>query len=184
MSTLWNVNVLEVASDWVDLEVVMDHPDAGPFPEDRVFALCLLTGDAYRLESTDWIPNCPLGDAIPREQSYEPSDVAPRVDEFIRRALIYRAYRLPWDGNAASEETDGRVLADGIERDSEEWRDAWWEKWAQFWNDKYNLPRAIYRVWVTDAKWLQHLSAGMTFASAAYSETGPWLNENRMISPE
>ena len=135
MSELWNVTVEEVGPDWVDLEVVLAHPDANPFPEDRVFALCLLTGEAYALESmTNWVPNCPLGEAIPREQSYQPFDVAPRVDEFVTRVLIYKAYKLPWNGDAAGAEVDRCVAEIGIERNSEQWRDAWHEKWGKYWN--------------------------------------------------
>ena len=182
MSSLWRVSVIDTGTDWVDLEVIFSHPDAGPFPEDPVFALCLLTGEAYKFDA-NWnrIPGCPLGMAIPFEKSYQPLDIAPRVDEFVNRVLIYEAHNLPWDGEAALERVDQEVLNLGIERNSEEWKDAWQDQWRRFWKDKNNLPRAIYRIWATDPKWLQHLSTGLTYDSAAFSQLGPWVDEDREI---
>lgn len=181
MSAMWQITVREIRSQWVDLELVFHHPDAGSFPEDRTFALCLLTGEAYRYDSDAGrnISRCPLGDAIAFDKSYAPNDVEERVDEFVRRVVIYETHNVPWDEAAAHEQVDHEVLAHGIGRDSDQWTDAWHRHWGRYWEDKNSLPWAVYRIWVTDPKWLQHLSIGMTFESAAFSLSGPWVNEAR-----
>ena len=42
MTALWNIAVLDKGPDWMTVEVRQAHPDAGPFPEARSFALRLL----------------------------------------------------------------------------------------------------------------------------------------------
>ncbi len=39
--------MIRKGSKWIDLEVMMCHPDAGDLPEDPAFALLLLTSEAY-----------------------------------------------------------------------------------------------------------------------------------------
>jgi len=162
------------------LEVLFSHPDAGPFREDPEFALCLLTEPAYEFDANyDLVPNSPLGREIPWDKSYQPSDVAPRVNQFISRVEIYRAHNLPWVEGAAEEQVDQEVLRSGIERDSDQWEGAWQEHWRNFWAYKNNLPWAIYRIWTTDPKWLQHMSTGLKYDSAAFCRNGPRVTEDR-----
>ena len=50
MSTLWQMIVMKKKDDYIDLLVKFDHPDAGPFPQDKNFALQLLISEAYDYE--------------------------------------------------------------------------------------------------------------------------------------
>lgn len=47
MSTLWKITVMEKKDDYIDLLAKFSHPDAGPFPQDKNFALQLLINEAY-----------------------------------------------------------------------------------------------------------------------------------------
>lgn len=47
--------------------------------------------------------------------------------------------------------------------------------------DENNMPKAKYRIGVTSPKWIEHLKIGQKFDSAAYSEGGPFITENRLI---
>jgi len=47
--------------------------------------------------------------------------------------------------------------------------------------DENNMPKAKYRIWITDSKWIEHLKKGQKFDSAANSEIGPFVTENRLI---
>jgi hypothetical protein len=42
------------------------------------------------------------------------------------------------------------------------------------WHYDAPAPTAIYRIEVTDARWLEHLAAGREFVSYAWSERGPF----------
>lgn len=185
MSSLWNVSVIDKGNDWVDLSVQLSHPDAGPFPEDPVFALCLLTQEAYGFDNNyNYIPKSPLAEQIPHDRSYQPHDLAARVNEFVKRTVVFETRNCPFDEYEAHRKMDEQVLALGIAKDSEGWEDAWQDKWRDFWANPDNLPNAKYRVWVTDPKWLVHLTVGQAFDSAAYSENGPWINDNRSVEIE
>jgi hypothetical protein len=95
--------------------------------------------------------------------------------------LIYKACNLPWDEGEAHHHVDQQVLAMGIDRNSENWNAAWQDQWRNFWADKNNLPWAMYRIWTTDPKWLEHMSPGMTYNSAAFSPKGPYVEERREL---
>ena len=182
MSSMWNVSVINKGKDWVDLEVVLAHPDAGGFPDDPVFALCLLTNEAYKFnDEYKREPACSLGRAIEHDKSYQPFDVAPRVHEFVKSLVVYEVMRIPFDEDDAHAKVDEEVLAMGVEKDSKEWEDEWHEKWRDFWDDKNNMPLAKYRINVTDPKWIEHLTVGQSFDTASYSESGPWIDEERVI---
>jgi len=181
MSTLWKVSVIEKKENSIDLKVVLDHPDAGPFPDDVVFALCLLTSEAYKFDDDEQVANCALGESITHEKSYQPYDVESRVGEFIEKILIYSACNLPWDEDEAHAAVNAKVTAKGIQEESDEWEDEWEDEWGEYWNNQSNFPIAKYRIWVTDPKWIEHLKKGMSFETASYSENGPWVNENREV---
>lgn len=91
MSPLWKVKVTQKGKLWIDLdlEVVLYHPDAGDFPDDPVFALLLLTSEAY-------MPTSPLGEAIPCEDSYTPDTVRPRLSEFVEKVVVYEGHNVPF----------------------------------------------------------------------------------------
>eukprot|EP01040_Poterioochromonas_malhamensis_P016567 gene16567-18842_t len=170
MSPLWKVTVIQKGKQWIDLEVMFYHPDAGCFPDDPAFAFLLLTSEAY-------MPISPLGEAIPYEHSYMPDTVRPRLSEFVQKVVVYEVHNVPFIEREAHAKMDDQVLADGIERGTPEWGDTWQKYWRIFWSNKDNLPWAIYRIWVTT-----HMEPGLSFSSTAYSEKGPWIGKNRIIN--
>ena len=185
MSSMWNVKVLNKGQKWIDLYVEFAHPDAGPFPEEKTFALALLTSEAYGYDKDyNNIPKSPLGEAIPFDESYQPFDLESRTDQFIEKVCIYEARNLPWDEDAAHEKMDNLCKAQGLKEEDDNWENAWHDHWRNFWDDPNNLPWAKYRVWVTDDQWTTHLKVGQSFDTASYSESGPWVGEDRLLELE
>lgn len=183
MSSLWDVSVIGKGKKWIDLEVVLAHPDAGDFPEDPVFALSLLTSEAYKFgENYNRVPASPLGEKIPFDDSYQCDSLSGIVDEFIEKVVVYETRNVPFEEAEAHEKVNQKVIAMGIDEDHEDWDDEWEEKWREFWDDKENLTWAKYRVWVTDENWIEHMKIGKHFDTASYSETGPWVREDRVIT--
>lgn len=163
----------------------MCHPNAGNFPEDPAFALLLLTTEAYGFDQdNERVPIGPLGNAVPYDDSFLPDAVSPRVREFIKKVVVYKAHNVPFDEDEVQANIENKVLADGIERDTDDWEDACDNYWSNFWSDKEQVPWAMYRIWVTNNKWISHLEPGQSFDSAAYSEDGPYVDEERNIDPE
>mmetsp|Transcript_12476 Transcript_12476/g.13450 ORF Transcript_12476/g.13450 Transcript_12476/m.13450 type:complete len:190 (+) Transcript_12476:29-598(+) len=184
-SDFWVVTVISKGNKWIDLEVKRSSPDAGDFPEDRAFALLLLTSEGYGFgPGFQRIPKGPLGEAIEFNKSYLPDAVSPRVPEFIEKVVVYEAHNLPYNDDEAVAKTDDKVLADGIERGSADWGDAWGKYWNEFWASKADSPWAKYRIWVTDDKWTSHLQLEQSFDTPAYSDDGPFITEERLIDPE
>lgn len=180
MSSLWDVSVIGKGKKWIDLEVVQAHTDAGNFPEDPVFALALLTSQAYKFgENYNRIPASPLGEKIPFDNSYLCDSLKGIVSEFIEKVVVYEVKNVPFP--VAHEKVDQQVIAMGISKEHEGWNDAWGEKWDAFWNSKENIPPAKYRIWVTDERWIEHMEIGKCFDTASYSEDGPWVEGDRAI---
>eukprot|EP01040_Poterioochromonas_malhamensis_P009715 gene9715-10553_t len=182
MGPLWNVRVIKKGHRWIDLEVSMCHPHAGDFAEDPVFALLLLTAQAYAFDKNyRRIPASPLGEAIHFDDSYLPNTVKARVSEFVEKVVIYDTQNVPFDEDEQREKIDQQVIADGIERDTDEWEDVWQDYWSNLWADKYQLPNAKYRIYVTDDKWISHMESDDAYDTPAFSEDGPWITEERYI---
>lgn len=186
MSSMWGVSVIGKGKKWIDMEVVLAHPDAGDFPEDPVFALALLTSEAYGWDKDyNRVAESPLSAKIPFDDSYLPETLRSRAAEFVEKVLIYEAHNVPFEESEAHEKV-GQIVKDnlGIDEDHEDWDDEWEEEWRNFWDNKDNLPWAKYRIWVTDEQWIEHLKVGKHFDTASFSEDGPWISENRMIAVE
>jgi hypothetical protein len=65
MSTLWNVEVLELDGSTVKLRIVSAHPDAGRFATDKVFALRVLHEPSTEFnDDFETVGIGPLGDAV------------------------------------------------------------------------------------------------------------------------
>lgn len=185
MSSLWNVRVINKGKDWVDFHVETGHPDAGPFPEDADFALNLLSAKAYRWdESYNRIPCCPLGQLIPFDTFYQIGELEPYSRQVIARVIVYEARNLPWDEGAARRSVDAKCHAEGVKEGNTAWANTWEKHWREYWKDPSNLPWARYRIWVTAAKWIEHIHVGLHFDSAAYSERGPWITRDRLMTLE
>ena len=68
MSTLFNVEVLELEDATVKLRLVSAHPDAGPFGTDKVFALRVLHEPSTEFnDDFETVGIGPLGDAVDEE---------------------------------------------------------------------------------------------------------------------
>lgn len=180
MSALWKVEVLNKGNDWVDMELLFAHPDAGLFPVDPNFALQLLTCQAYGDDENydNQIPICPLGDKVPIDKSSLPDDLSVHVDDIIKKIVVYKAKRVPFDESAVHEYIDAKVKELGIYEDSVEWDVTWEDFWTWYWSDPEHLPAARYRITVTDPKWIEHLYIGLQFDSAAFSQDGPYVEED------
>lgn len=182
MSTMWDVSVIGKGRKWIDLEVVLSHPDAGNFPEDPVFALALLTSEAYAFgDNYDRIPASPLGEQIPFDDSYLCDTLRPLADQFVEKVLVYEAHNVPFEEDEAHEKVNEKVRALGFNEDSDEWDGEWEDEWRAFWESKDNLPWAKYRIWVKDENWIAHMQVNDSFDTASYSEDGPWIKENRRM---
>lgn len=184
MSTLWDVSVIDKTEQYIDLQVTLSHPDAGPFPEDKTFAFLLLTNEAYGFDDNyEYIATSPLGEAIPHEKSYQPDDVESIVDEYVTKTIVCEAKNVPYEEDDVFSTITNKLIEQGIEEDSDEWDEAWDEENDKWWENPNNIPVAKYRIWVTAPKWIEHLKKGKTFDTAAYSNNGPWINEARNQDP-
>jgi len=181
MSTLWKMTVMEKKNDYIDLLVKFDHPDAGPFPEDKNFALQLLLHEAYGFdENYKRFPNSPLGHAI-SDDTYLPEDLEELVDTYIKDVIIYETQNLPWDESEAHAQMDDLCEKDGLEIDSDDWKKAWDSHWRALWKDYKRIPWAIYRITTTGPQWTDHLKTHQEFESAGYSNGENSINKNIKI---
>ena len=65
MSTLFNVEVLELEGATIKLRLISAHPDAGPFGTDKVFALRVLHEPSTEFnDDFETVGIGPLGDAV------------------------------------------------------------------------------------------------------------------------
>ncbi|REC41412.1 hypothetical protein [Chryseobacterium sp. 5_R23647] len=181
MSTLWKITVMEKKDDYIDLLVKFSHPDAGPFPQDKNFALQLLINEAYGFdENFNRYPNSPLGKAISPDK-FQPDDLDDLVDSYIKDTIIYEAQNLPWDESEAHEQMDELCHKDGLEDEDDDWDEAWNEHWIEFWKDYNRIPWAIYRITTTDPQWTDHLEKYQEFDSAAYSNSYNSVDRNTKV---
>ncbi|MFC5872173.1 hypothetical protein ACFP3I_06220 [Chryseobacterium arachidis] len=172
---------MQKKDDYIDLLVKFDHPDAGPFPEDKNFALQLLLHEAYGYaRDFTTFPTCPLGHAIPHEK-FLPEDLVELVDTYIKDTIIYETQNLPWDEDEAHEKMNALCEKDGLQESDDNWRSAWDTHWRAFWKDYTRIPWAIYRITTTDPKWTEHLKTYQEFDSAGFSEGENYVNENIKI---
>ena len=174
MSELWSIEVLNRGARWVDLVVSQVHPDSGGMPESKGFALGLLLDGG----DDDAPIREPFGD-----DWYDVEGQEERADEFIESVRVYQLRNAPFDEKAAHATVDRAVIARGLTKGGEGWDDAWQDEWRAWWASPNGPQRATYRITAKDPKWVEHLEPGATFDSAGYSNTGPWLEENRDEKP-
>lgn len=171
MSALWKAEVLTKQPDMVELRVRQIHPDSGTFEHDKVFALRLIYDETFT-----YGPGLarqirgPLGEAISLEQTSNAAYMAAHADRFIRRVEVRDVSGPPLDLDAARARIDREVASAGIAPGGPGWDDAWEKSWRELWHDAARLPAAIYRIEVTDPRWLEHLAPGQVWESAAYTD--------------
>ena len=177
MSSLWNVKVLEKKDTIIKLQVKEIHADAGPFPIDPVCAMQLVTNSAYAFnEKYERIPCSPLGEEFRFDKSYLPSDLSGVYCKYIKDIKISSAKNLRNEDAIFSnilEELEKR----GISDTDKEWDVEYETAYQEYFQNENHIPIAEYKIVVTDSKWIAHLSSGDSFSSAAFSETGPFIEE-------
>lgn len=184
MSDLWTVEVLKRGERWVDLRVRQCHPDSGPMPETKQFALNLLLETAYGMDAQlQRRAVCPLGDVYGIERYWDADKAAERADDYIESVHLYRQVNAPFIEKAAHAAVDKKVLEKGIERDSDDWDSEWDDVWGDYWKSPDGPPIADYRIVVKDPRHIDHLKPGQHFESAAYSVDGGFVSENRDEPP-
>jgi len=177
MSDLWNVSVIEKVDTTVKFKVLGIHEDAGFFPDDPVFAMMLLTKTAYEFNNQYERVACSLlGEQIDFDKSYHHSDLAEVYKDYIAEHKVCSAKNFR-DEDAVSEYVSRKLAEAGIEEEDSCYDEKYEDFYCEYSDDPNNVPTAVYQVEVTDAKWLDHLSVGKKFNSTAYSETGPFVEE-------
>jgi uncharacterized protein YjbI with pentapeptide repeats len=180
MSSLWDVSVLNRGAAWVDVQVTLVHPDAGPFPESPGFALQLLLVPAYGYSSSHRRQaKAPLGREFGLDEYYDAELVSRRAADYIQSVCIYQAVNVPFVEKKVHAGIDKRVTARGIKKQSPDWDAAWDEEWRAYWADPTRVPSARYRIEVRDPRWVEHLQPGQSFDTAAWCPSGPWLAKTR-----
>jgi hypothetical protein len=132
MSTLWNVEVIELSGSKVKLRIVCAHPDAGRFGKDAVFALRVLHEPATEFnENFQTVGVGPLGDAVDDDRILSESWAKENAPKYVASVTVDEPDDLP-----------EMVPVDTV---------------------------ATYDIETTDPKWLEHLSEGQRWRSAAFS---------------
>lgn len=142
MSSLWRVRVLTVSGQTVALRLQMIHPDAGPFPSSREFAVRLLVD-------------------VLREGAELTEDVVESVGLSDER-------NVPFDPAAAQSDVEHAVRACGIGPEDDAWPDTFGTAWSQLWRDPDRVPTATITVRLSDPSWLRELTPGTEWDTAAY----------------
>ena len=169
MAGLWNIEVLDKASDRVTLEVRQAHPDAGAFPESRAFALRLLHEQAWKLASGSRDPAlAPLAQACDSQQVLDEAWLDANVDRFIDEIVAEDPTATPLD-----EATAARLVADqlglgALDRLTDEERAPFDDAYHELWQDRSRMPARRYRIKVTDPAFLSHIVSGARWSSVAF----------------
>lgn len=183
MSSLWDVSIVNRGAAWVDLQVTLDHPDAGSFPESAGFALQLLLVPAYGFDASyNRLATAPLGQEFATDEYYDAERVSRRAHAYIKSVRVYKAVHVPFVEKNVHAGIDKRVLAKGIGKQSPEWEAAWDSEWRAYWSDPERVPYALYRIEVRDSRWIEHIQPGQSFDTAAWCPTGPYVQKARSIA--
>ena len=110
MSSLWDVSILNRGAAWVDVQVTLEHPDAGPFPESPGFALQLLLVPAYGYDAAyQRRAKAPLGHEFGLDEYYDAELVSRRASDYIQSVCIYKTVNVPFVEKKGHAGIDKRV---------------------------------------------------------------------------
>jgi hypothetical protein len=129
-----------------------------PLPADATFFLCLLWEQAHTTRGT-------LAEHLTADDVYTPAVINDLCVWFVDRVQQVAVRNDPPIGLRWPEMSDGNS--------EKEWR-------STFWKHEDQLTQADYDVWVTDQRWIQHMSTGQTWdtttgdARAYGYETSLW----------
>ncbi len=151
MSDLFSVTVIEKGDEWVDLKLIIIHPDQNTFPENRSFGLMLIwepTFISYEYQGkTVFTHDAFALSQLSPDQILDADYVEKAQDEIVKSVSVLETGCFPesqMGANISSEELCVS-LADGE-----------------------GSPCALIRITVTDSKWIGHLQKGMTWGSTAH----------------
>lgn len=169
MATLWNVEVLGLSGANVELGVRVAHPDAGPFPRSPVFALRVLHEDSQAVgDDFEDIPKGPLGE-LSGDDVRDEDWAAEHVASYVRSVEVRVEGPAFMDDKTARQRVAQTLLGAGLSPGEARWEAAFDAEWRRFWSEPAGLPLAIYKVEMTDPKWLAHLEVGARWRSAAWA---------------
>jgi hypothetical protein len=169
MAALWNIAVLDRGPDWVTVEVRQAHPDAGPFPEARSFALRLLHERAWELDSSfQYRALGAVGAACDSKQVLDEAWVTANVDRFIAGMTTEDPGVMALDEAAAERRVAEQLGLGDVAQLGDEDRERFDAAYQQFWKTLSALPARRYRIQATDPGYLAQVAAGDRWASAAF----------------
>lgn len=160
MSDLWHVSVRGVTGDTVDLLVAAVHPDAGPLPAAKPFALRLLA---------DAEPVWPgARDLVAGADLYAEAESAHRADRALAEVSVTDRRNVDFDEAAAQRRIKEGLAARGWAPDGPEWAVAFEAEWRDLWLDPDRVPSGMLHVRPADPAALAGLRPGLEWDSAAY----------------
>lgn len=169
MAALWNIAVLDKGPDWVTVEVRQAHPDAGPFPEARSFALRLLHERAWEFDASfQYRALGPLGAACDSRQVLDEAWLAANVDRFIAGIATQDPEVAALDEATAERRVADQLGLGDVAQLGDDDRERFDAAYQKFWKTPSALPARRYRIQVTDPGYLSHVAAGDRWASAAF----------------
>ncbi len=153
MSDLFAVTVVGKGSKYVDLRLVIVHPDQLSFPTRKSFALMLVWEPSfvsYTFQNqTVFNPApCAIGEMFSPETILDADFVREHQDDIIESVALLETHHFPFQ--------DKLLNLTPAEIDA-------------FWADEEKLPAAVLKIIVTDPKWIEHLRVGMSWRSTAFS---------------
>ncbi|SEG83621.1 hypothetical protein SAMN05216223_114118 [Actinacidiphila yanglinensis] len=167
MSDLWHVSVRRIEGDRVELLVAAVHPDAGPLPATKPFALRLLA-DAARVwpGAEELVGGIDLNGGDPYGADVEPARRARRV---LAEVALTDERNVPFDEAAARRRIEDALRERGLSPDDEAgWNAAFGAEWGGLWSDPDRVPSWVLDIRFADPAALAGLRPGLEWDSAAY----------------
>jgi hypothetical protein len=88
-TTLWNVEIASLTGAKLRADVERAHEDAGPFPQDRVFALRMLYEQVRTIDAGgQFSPAGPLGEAVSEEDIYDDEWLRTHAADYISAVSV------------------------------------------------------------------------------------------------
>ncbi len=169
MAALWEVIVTDLNDSELSLQVDQVHPDAGFFSREIPFALRMLHEPGWKFgASFNYEALGELNEKIDRDQIQDEDWLKAKGAEFISKVEV-RIEREAVDEEKLTERLKQQLGFFGsLESLSEAERSQLAGHYDAFWANPDQLPRAHYRVQATSPQWLNHLTVGQRWRSAAY----------------
>lgn len=142
MSELFKADVIKIQDNILNLKCTIINPEQRQIYSSRNFALQLL----WRYSDSNSKSKAPFYKKVSEEKILDKLWVFSNDYKFIDSVRMLETFSYPIPDAILS-------LKD--------------KEWKEFWNQEDKLPYAIIEIKVTDAKWLEHLSEGDSWATRA-----------------